>query len=91
MHKVTVKYKQLDTINKNCVKLCLYFSFNSEKGMNNEYYFSRASLLLAIALLGKMNAMESVYTVFWTTTVWYKASVKQLEQKIGYDCIKLFR
>jgi len=38
-----------------------------------------------------MNAMESAYTVFWTTSVWYKASVKQLEQKIGYDCIKLFR
>ena len=43
VHKVTVKYKQLDTINKNYVKLCLYFSFNSEKGMNNEYYFSRAN------------------------------------------------
>ena len=38
-----------------------------------------------------MNAMESAYTVFWTTSVWYKASVKQLKQKIGYDCIKLFR
>ena len=48
-------------------------------------------LLLATALSGKMNAMESAYTVFWTTSVWYKASVKQLEQKIGYDCIKLFR
>ena len=48
-------------------------------------------LLLAIALSDKMNAMQSAYTVFWTTSVWYKASVKQLEQKIGYDCIKLFR
>ena len=47
-------------------------------------------LLLAIALSGKMNAMESAYTVLWTTSVRYKASVKQLEQKIGYDCIKLF-
>ena len=47
-------------------------------------------LLLAIVLSGKMNAIEAAYTVFWTTSVWYKASVKQLEQKSGYDCIKLF-
>ena len=40
-------------------------------------------LLLAIALSGKMNAMESAYTVFWTTSVWYKARVKQLEQKLA--------
>lgn len=28
-----------------------------------------------------MNAMESAYTVFSTTSVWYKASVKLLKQK----------